>query len=106
MVCVGLKDPQRNFLLHTFSQPIPLPTECVTIAYNRTLQNVAEQFVGYDITIDEAVKLHIPFTNEKDWCSALTGMFSLVIQYCQKLPRINISYEIKFLYTIFLLLAT
>lgn len=74
MVCVGLKDPQRNFLLHTFSQPIPLPTECVTIAYNRTLQNVAEQFVGYDITIDEAVKLHIPFTNEKDWCSALTDI--------------------------------
>ena len=73
MVCVAVKDIQRDFVLHGFSQPIPLPTECVTYAYNRTLQNVDVEFLGYDIPIEEAVKMHIPFTKEQDWCSVLSG---------------------------------
>lgn len=73
MVCVALKDIQRDFVLHGFSQPIPLPTECVTYAYNRTVQNVDVEFLGYDIPIEEAVKMHIPFTKEQDWCSVLSG---------------------------------
>jgi len=74
LACVGLKDINRNLILYSFSQPISLPIEIVTHAYNRTLQNGQTEFTGYDISLEEAVKLHIPYTKDQDWCLMLSGI--------------------------------
>ena len=75
MFCLGLRDLHRNLELHSFSQPIPLPLECVTVAYQKTPPEQVQQLSGYSITIDEAVRLYKPYTGDEDWCFALTGKY-------------------------------
>lgn len=81
LACVGLKDINRNLILYSFSQPISLPIEIVTHAYNRTLQNGQTEFTGYDISLEEAVKLHIPYTKDQDWCLMLSGITTCLAGY-------------------------
>lgn len=74
MVCLGMKDMQDNITVHSFSQPIPLPSEVMQIIYNRTGQHVTtQQGSGYNVTIEEVVKMYHPYTSDEDWCMALTG---------------------------------
>lgn len=79
MFCLGLRDLPRNLVLHGFSQPICVPYDIVATAHNRSRHDTAGDFAGYDITIDEAVKIHIPYTKEQDWCCVLGGKMNVLL---------------------------
>ncbi len=74
MFCIGLRDLRRQIELHSFSQPISVPSQCVSIAYNKTHPDEIQQKLGYSVTIDEAVRLYKPYPPDQDWCFTLTGM--------------------------------
>lgn len=74
MICLGLKDIQSNVVVNSFSQPINVPLELMQIIYNRTGQQIStDENNGYNVTIEEVVKMYHPYTNDEDWCIALTG---------------------------------
>ncbi|XP_065059857.1 protein PRRC1-A-like isoform X4 [Rhopilema esculentum] len=72
MLCLAIRDCSKQIQLQTFSQPIQIPSQCISIAYNKTSQEVAQY--GLDVDIDEAVRLYQPYANDQDWCSTLTGI--------------------------------
>ena len=74
MYCYGLEDVSKELVLHTFSQPIPLPLGCMTSAYQYIQYNTQGECMGYNRSVADVVSAQLHF--EKDWCLALGGMYT------------------------------
>ena len=74
MFCIAMRDSSRGIQLLTYSQPISIPSPCISIAFSKTSQDVINY--GLDLTIDDAVRFYKPYAGDHDWCSILTGRFS------------------------------
>lgn len=72
MFCIALRDCTRQLQLQAYSQPISIPPACISIAYSRTSQE--NMSYGFDVSIDEAVRLFKPYSGEDDWSSVLNGI--------------------------------
>ena len=74
MFCMVVRDSSKQIQLNSFSQPISLPSACVSIAFSKTPQDDVQKKFGFSISIDEAVRLYEPYAADQDWCSKLSGM--------------------------------
>ena len=71
MFCMALRDCPRRIELRTYSQPVSIPSACISMAYSRTSQENAS--CGFDVSVDEAVRLFKPYAGDEDWCFTLNG---------------------------------
>ena len=71
MFCIAVRNASKQIHLRTYSQPIFIPSECISIARSRTSQRNLKY--GFDVPINELVRLFKPCAEEEDWCFTLSG---------------------------------